>query len=91
MFMKDLVIGAECGGSDFTSGLAGNVVVGNFYDLLVDLGGTAIFEEIVEAVGLDRLLVSRGVDEQARGPGLLPGRAPVFRKPGKFCRGTFHH
>lgn len=66
MFMKDLVIGAECGGSDFTSGLAGNVVVGNFYDLLVDLGGTAIFEEIVEAVGLDRLLVSRGADQQAK-------------------------
>jgi altronate hydrolase len=66
MFLKDLVIGAECGGSDFTSGLAGNVVVGNFYDLLVDLGGTAIFEEIVEAVGLDQLLISRGADEQAK-------------------------
>ena len=27
MSVKDLVIGAECGGSDYTSGLAGNVVV----------------------------------------------------------------
>lgn len=65
MSMKDLVIGAECGGSDYTSGLAGNVVVGRFYDRLVDLGGTAIFEEIVEAIGLDKLLLSRAATEEA--------------------------
>ena len=56
MTLSDLIIGAECGGSDYTSGLAGNVAVGRFFDLLVDAGGTAIFEEIVEAVGLDWLL-----------------------------------
>lgn len=66
MTMADLVIGAECGGSDYTSGLAGNVVVGRFYDLLVASGGTAIFEEIVEAIGLDTLLVSRGANQTAR-------------------------
>lgn len=66
MGMKDLVIGAECGGSDYTSGLAGNVVVGRFYDKLVDMGGTAVFEEIVEAIGLDKLLVSRAANEKAR-------------------------
>lgn len=66
MTMADLVIGAECGGSDYTSGLAGNVVVGRFYDKLVDIGGTAIFEEIVEAVGLDRLLTGRAANGKAR-------------------------
>lgn len=66
MTMADLVIGAECGGSDYTSGLAGNVVVGRFYDKLVDAGGTAIFEEIVEAIGLDKLLTARAASEQAR-------------------------
>jgi altronate hydrolase len=65
MGFEDLVIGAECGGSDYTSGLAGNVVVGRFYDKLVDEGGTAIFEEIVEAIGLVDLLTNRAVDEQA--------------------------
>lgn len=65
MGLSDLVIGAECGGSDYTSGLAGNVVVGRFYDKLVDLGGTAIFEEIVEAIGLVDLLTSRAVDKKA--------------------------
>lgn len=66
MGFSDLIIGAECGGSDYTSGLAGNVVVGRFYDRLVDEGGTAIFEEIVEAIGLDGLLLSRAANERAR-------------------------
>jgi len=66
MTMSDLVIGAECGGSDYTSGLAGNVVVGRFYDKLVEAGGTALFEEIVEAIGLDALLVSRAANDAAR-------------------------
>lgn len=49
MSLGDLTIGCECGGSDGTSGLAGNPVVGRFFDRLVDAGGTAIFEEIVSA------------------------------------------
>lgn len=66
MGLADLVVGAECGGSDYTSGLAGNVAVGRFYDLLIDLGGTAIFEEIVEAVGLVDALADRSATPQAR-------------------------
>jgi altronate hydrolase len=62
----DLVVGSECGGSDFTSGLAGNVVVGRFFDFLVDCGGSAVFEEIVEAVGLRNILCERGKTERAR-------------------------
>lgn len=66
MSFSDLVIGAECGGSDYTSGLAGNVVVGRFFDHLVDAGGTAIFEEIVETVGLDWFLTTRAANDQVR-------------------------
>jgi len=66
MGFSDLVIGAECGGSDYTSGLAGNVVVGRLFDRLVEAGGTAIFEEIVETIGLRDILVGRGKDENAR-------------------------
>lgn len=65
MGFSDLVVGAECGGSDFTSGLAGNAVVGRFFDRLVDRGGTAIFEEIVEAVGLLDSLLARAATDQA--------------------------
>lgn len=66
MTLSDLVIGAECGGSDYTSGLAGNVVVGRLFDRLVDAGGSAIFEEIVEAIGLDWYLTGRAASEQVR-------------------------
>ena len=66
MGFRDLVVGAECGGSDYTSGLAGNAVVGRFFDALQELGGTAIFEEIVEAVGLRDQLIRRAADEDAR-------------------------
>lgn len=65
MGLKDLIVGAECGGSDYTSGLAGNVVVGKFYDKLTDVGGTAIFEEIVEAIGLKHILVNRAANQVA--------------------------
>lgn len=77
----DLVIGAECGGSDYTSGLAGNVVVGRFFDSLVDAGGTAVFEEIVEAVGLKELLVNRAADERAAGQ-----IAATYDKALEYCR-----
>ncbi|WP_256756928.1 UxaA family hydrolase [Cohnella sp. WQ 127256] len=66
MGLSDLVIGAECGGSDYTSGLAGNVVVGRLFDRLVEAGGTAIFEEIVEAIGLKDILLGRGINESVQ-------------------------
>lgn len=66
MYFSDLVIGAECGGSDYTSGLAGNVVVGNFFDRLVDEGGTAVFEELVEAIGLKTFLLDRARDARVK-------------------------
>lgn len=66
MSIGELVIGAECGGSDYTSGLAGNVVVGRMFDRLVEAGGTAIFEEIVEAIGLKDIMLGRAADEVAK-------------------------
>ena len=66
MSWADLTVGAECGGSDWTSGLAGNPVVGRFYDLLVDRGGSAIFEETVEMIGLRDVLSSRAKNDEAR-------------------------
>ena len=66
MSFSDLIIGGECGGSDYTSGLAGNVVVGRFFDRLIEHGGTAIFEEIVEAIGLDRVLTARAANDTVR-------------------------
>lgn len=65
MDLSDLTIGCECGGSDGTSGLAGNPVVGAFFDRLVEIGGCAIFEELVEMIGLKSLLVERAASPMA--------------------------
>ncbi len=81
MGWSDLVVGAECGGSDGTSGLAGNPVAGAFFDLLVDRGGTAIFEEIVELIGLQDLLNSR-----AYSPGAALQLARTYEKAERYCR-----
>ena len=65
IYLKDLIFGAECGGSDFTSGLAANPLVGSFYDGVIDCGGTVMFEEMYEAIGLKDYLVSRCVNDRA--------------------------
>jgi altronate dehydratase large subunit len=57
--INELVVGLECGGSDTTSGLFGNPALGQFTDLLVDEGGTAIFSEPVECLGAQDLLRKR--------------------------------
>ena len=66
MSLTDMVIGCECGGSDGTSGLVGNPVVGRLFDQLVDHGGTAIIEEIVEMIGLKEIILSRAATPQAK-------------------------
>ena len=83
MRMADLSVGAECGGSDYTSGLAGNVVVGRFFDRLVHAGGCAIFEEILEAVGLGETLSARGADAAAKAE-----IAGVYAKALAYCGET---
>jgi altronate hydrolase len=81
MTVEDLVIGAECGGSDYTSGLAGNVVVGRLYDYIVDMKGTAIFEEIVEAVGLKSVLAKRASTEEVK-----EALEETYDKAMKYCK-----
>lgn len=65
MTLSDLVIGSECGGSDATSGIAGNPAVGRLFDRIVDAGGAAIFEESVEMIGLREAILARAANEQA--------------------------
>jgi altronate hydrolase len=81
MGWSDLTIGCECGGSDGTSGLAGNPVVGRFYDWLVDHGGTAVFEETVEMIGLKDVLARRAASEEAR-----KQIEATYDKAERYCR-----
>lgn len=54
-----LIVGTECGGSDPTSGLASNPMVGEMCDLLVAAGGTAILSETTELIGAEHILAKR--------------------------------
>ena len=62
--LSHLTVGLECGGSDSTSGLVANPVVGRLSDLLVDLGGTAMFSETTEIIGAEHLLAERAASPQ---------------------------
>jgi altronate hydrolase len=64
MAVSDLVVGTICGGSDGTSGITANPVVGRFFDELVEAGGTAIFEETGELIGCEAHMASRAVTPQ---------------------------
>ncbi|MEP7345523.1 MAG: UxaA family hydrolase [Gemmatimonadaceae bacterium] len=81
MTLSDLVVGSECGGSDGTSGLAGNPTVGAFFDLLVDAGGTAIFEETVEMIGLRNHMIAR-----AASPSAGEQLAAAYDKAERYCQ-----
>jgi len=57
--LSELSLGIECGGSDFTSGLASNPAVGTASDLLVRAGGTAMLSETTEFIGAEHVLATR--------------------------------
>jgi altronate hydrolase len=81
MTLADLTVGCECGGSDGTSGLAGNPTVGAFFDLLVDAGGSAVFEETVEMIGLRDHMLTRAASPEA-----AEQLAAAYDKAERYCR-----
>lgn len=61
MSTGELVVGTICGGSDATSGLTANPAAGRAFDLLVQQGATAIFEETGELIGCEHFMADRAV------------------------------
>ena len=59
--ISNLVMAIKCGGSDTTSGMASNCVIGYVADKLVDLGATVIFGETTEFLGGEHILARRAV------------------------------
>jgi altronate dehydratase large subunit len=98
--ISHLVLGLECGGSDATSGLSANPVLGWAADRLVALGGAAVLSETAEILGAEHLLGARArrpaaaeklyrivarVEDQARALGLdIRGTQPA---PGNIAGG----
>lgn len=62
--ISELILGTECGGSDPTSGLAANPVLGKLSDFLVEHGGTSILSETGEILGGEHILTARMTNEE---------------------------
>ncbi len=60
---SSLLVGVECGGSDTTSGLTCNPVIGALADRIIDDGGSVIISETSEFFGAEHLFAARAVDE----------------------------
>lgn len=58
--ITELIVGTECGGSDPTSGIAANPVIGEMSDRLVEMGSTSILSETPEFCGAEHILASHG-------------------------------
>ena len=64
--VSELIVGTECGGSDPTSGLAANPLVGSVSDRLVDAGATSILSETTELIGAEHILARRAANDGVR-------------------------
>lgn len=64
--VSNLIIGTECGGSDPTSGLASNPVIGEISDIIVAKGGTSVLSETTELIGAEHILAKRVKNDQIK-------------------------
>ena len=64
--VSELILATECGGSDPTSGIAANPVIGALSDRLVEEGGTVILSETTEFIGAEDILAARAKTPEVR-------------------------
>ncbi|MBN2395818.1 MAG: UxaA family hydrolase [Candidatus Atribacteria bacterium] len=59
-----VTLAIKCGGSDTTSGIAGNIIAGMIADNIVQKGGKVLFTETPELIGAEHILVKRSKNDQ---------------------------
>lgn len=64
--LSSLVVAVECGGSDWTSGIASNPAVGYAADLIIDNGGRVVFSETTEIIGGEHILAKRCINDKVK-------------------------
>ena len=65
--ISELLLATECGGSDPTSGIAANPVIGALSDRIVEQGGGVILSETTEFIGAEDILVKRAATPEVKG------------------------
>ena len=59
-----LVVGVQCGGSDWTTALSGNAVIGAMTDLIIKNGGTVLISEVGGFPGSEHVVANRAVNKE---------------------------
>ena len=54
--LQKICVALECGGSDQTSGIFNNPVIGMFVDYLIEQGSTVIISETAEFIGTEKII-----------------------------------
>lgn len=63
---SSIILGIKCGGSDTTSGIVANPVLGEVVDRLIDAGMNVAFGETTELIGAEHWIVDRGKTPEVR-------------------------
>lgn len=62
--VSEIILSLECGGSDPTSGLAANPVIGECSNILISKGGSSVLSETTEMIGAEHILAQRAVNKE---------------------------
>lgn len=62
--LSHITLSIKCGGSDTTSALSSNPVVGWVADSIVNSGGRAIFTETAELIGAEQVMAKRAANKE---------------------------
>ena len=62
--VADLVVGVQCGGSDWTTALSANPVIGVMSDLVIENGGSVLMSEVAGFPGSEHIVASRAVSRE---------------------------
>ncbi|MDR1773671.1 MAG: UxaA family hydrolase [Clostridioides sp.] len=62
--ISELILGTNCGGSDLSSGLGANPLLGSLSDYIVEQGATSVLCETTEFLGAEHILARRGRNEE---------------------------
>ncbi|GAB4114111.1 MAG: UxaA family hydrolase [Candidatus Caldatribacteriota bacterium] len=62
--IEDITFALECGGSDPTSGLAANPVLGYVTEKIISLGGRVILSETRELIGAEHILAKNAINKE---------------------------
>ena len=64
--LSEITLGLKCGGSDSSSGISANPVLGFAADSLIKHGGRAVFTETPEMIGAEHILAKRAANETVK-------------------------